>query len=79
EIDFYAIGPSNIVEAGASLLRKNTYLLKNITFRHRRIRQLTGNYVFGSTVNTLQRVAEKPGQLSTDEAIIKAHEIERPV
>ncbi|MGO7421977.1 exopolysaccharide glucosyl ketal-pyruvate-transferase, partial [Rhizobium ruizarguesonis] len=58
----------------ASLVRKNTYLLKNITFRHRRIRQLTGNYVFGSTVKTLQRVAEKPGQLSTDESIVKAHD-----
>lgn len=55
-------------------MRKNTYLLKNITFRHRRIRQLTGNYVLGSTVKTLQRVAEKPGQLSSDEAIVRAHE-----
>ncbi|MBX4991666.1 succinoglycan biosynthesis protein ExoV [Rhizobium binae] len=74
EIDFDPIGPSNLVEVGASLVRKNTYLLKNITFRHRRIRQLTGNYVFGSTVKTLQRVAEKPGQLSSDASIEGAHD-----
>ncbi len=71
-IDFDTLGPSNPVEALAAL-RKDTAWRKAITFRHRRIRQLTGDMAFGSAGATLQAVAAKPGQLSTDAAIEAAH------
>lgn len=73
-IDFDTIGPSNIVEAAAGLAPGNPGWRKNITFRHRRIRQLTGDYTFRSAARTLNAVAEKPGQLSADSAIESAHQ-----
>lgn len=72
-IDFTDLGPSNAVEALGRLLAWNRSLHKQVVFRHRRIRQLTRDQVFGATVDRLRTAAGRDGQLSPDASIESAH------
>jgi hypothetical protein len=72
-IAFTDLGPSNLVEAAGGWLRWNERLRKQVLFRHRRIRQLTGDRVFAGAVRRLRQVCELEGQLSSDAAINAAH------
>jgi len=72
-VEFTDLGPSNIVEAAGGWLRWNETLRKQVTFRRRRIGQLTNNYVFGGTVRRLEQASRFTGQLSSDAAMNSCH------
>lgn len=73
QIDFSDLSPSNVVELAAGWLDWNKGLRKQIVFRHRRIRQLTGNRTLSGAVARLEQAAANPGQMSSDSAIERAH------
>jgi hypothetical protein len=72
-IEFTDLSPSNIVEAAGGWLRWNENLRKQIIFRHRKVRRLTGDHVFGRAVRRLKEASALKGQLSSDAAISAAY------
>jgi succinoglycan biosynthesis protein ExoV len=72
-IEFTDLSPSNVAEAADGWLRWNEKLRKQVKFRHRRIRRLTGNHVFGGAVRRLEEASQLRGQLSSEAAITGAH------
>jgi len=72
-IDFTELSPSNVAEKLGWWLRGNSGLRNQVIFRHRRIDQLTGNFVFEDAIRRLKHASSLPGQLSDDAALQAAH------